>query len=205
VNDRGESYETGGIIAQEGFYAGIWHNRWLRIAIQLILVVGFSALTAAAKRIHPSLGIPGSSGILWLTAMVTGRLVTRWDGAGFLTGMGTAVWGIPIGLEHTFVYDLALYGCAGLLIDIIARLPKIDIRHPVGAMLCGFGAHMAKYGFIVAAALSSSVTKHFLLVGLLNSALLHAAFGIAAGLVAWGVVKGAQSGLKGCGKSLQRH
>jgi hypothetical protein len=156
------------------------------------MIVGFSALTAIAKKAHPSMGIPGSSGVYWLTAMIIGRSVTRWDGAGFLTGVGVAAWGIPIGLEHTFGYNVALYGCAGLLMDIVSRLPKIDIRHPVGAILCGFTAHMAKFGFIVYAALATSVTKHFLIVGLLNSALLHAAFGIAAGLLGWGLVKAGQ-------------
>jgi hypothetical protein len=177
-------------LAQESpFISRLWGNRSVRIAFQILMIVGFSALAAIAKKAHPSIGIPGSSGVYWLTAMIIGRSSTRWDGAGFLTGVGVAAWGIPFGLEHTFGYNIALYGCAGLLIDIIARLPRIDIRHPVGAMLCGFTAHMAKYGFIVVTALTASLTKHFLIVGLLNAALLHAVFGIAAGLLGWGLVR----------------
>jgi hypothetical protein len=172
----------------------LWDNRLIRISVQALLIIGFSALAAAAKRIHPSLGIPGSSAVFWLTAMVFGRSFTRWSGAGLLTGMGVAVWGVPFGLEHTFGYNVALYGCAGLLIDLITRLPKINILHPVGAVVCGFTAHMAKFVFILYAAISASVTKHFLLVGILDSALLHAAFGIAAGIFGWAVAKAVRIG-----------
>jgi hypothetical protein len=176
--------------------SNILGNIWVRIILQILMVVGFSALTAIAKKAHPSMGIPGSSAVYWLTAMVIGRSVTRWDGAGFLTGIGVAAWGIPIGLENTFTYNIGLYGVSGLLLDILARIPKIDICHPLGAAVCSLFAHMAKYGFIVYAALSSSVTKHFLVVGLLNSALLHAAFGIAAGLLGWGLVRVTRYGIK---------
>jgi hypothetical protein len=177
-------------ITQRRFFSGISHSKWVRIAFQLLLVAGFSALTAVAKKIHPSMGIPGSSGVYWLTVMIMGRSVTRWKGAGLLTGLSVGLWSIPIGLEHAVIYNVALYGCAGLLIDITASIPKIEIRHPVGAVLCGFMAHMAKFGFIVVTTLTASVARHFLVVGLLNSALLHAAFGIAAGLMGWGLFKG---------------
>jgi hypothetical protein len=178
-------------ITQDRLRSVFWQNRWVRIGLQVLLVIVFSALTAIAKKLHPSMGIPGSSAVYWLTVMIVGRSVTRWHGAGMLTGVGVGLWGIPIGLEHTFIYDIALYGCAGLLIDITSSLPRLDIRTPIGAVLCGFSAHMTKFGFILCTTLTASVTRHFLVVGILNSALLHAAFGAAAGLLGWGLFKGA--------------
>jgi len=173
-----------------------WADKRIRIAVQLLLIAAFSALTAFAKKVHPSAGIPGSSAIFWLTAMIAGRSAVKMEFAGLLTGLGTAAWGIPMGLEHTFGYNILLYGASGLLLDMMTKIPKISLDNPFGAALCGLVAHMAKYGFIVYAALATSVSKHFIIVGFIKSAALHAAFGIAAGLIAWGIVKAARLGMK---------
>ncbi len=47
-------------------------------------------------------------------------------------------------------------------------------------------AHMVKFGFVAVPALVSGVTKKFMLVGPVESGLLHLAFGAAAGLLGWG-------------------
>jgi hypothetical protein len=167
----------------------ICEKRGFRLGVQIMLVVIFSALAAAGKVIHPSQGIPGSSSLYWLAPMMLGMTVMRWPGAGVLTGISMGCWGIPFGMEHTFGYNVALYGSTGLLIDLITSIPKVNIRHPLGAIVTGFGAHMIKFGFILGAATMSSVTRHFIVVGILNSALLHAAFGIASGFIAWSVFK----------------
>ena len=174
----------------------LWSDKRTRFLLKLLLIVGFSALTAVAKRLHPSMGIPGSSGVFWLTAMIIGRSTVKMDFSGTLMGAGVAAWGIPFGLEHTFGYNILLYGITGLLLDLMLKIPKVSLSNPIGAAVCGLVAHMAKYGFIVYGALATSVTKHFIVVGFLNSAALHAAFGIAAGLIGWGVVKVASYGVK---------
>jgi hypothetical protein len=183
-------------LTHPGTMSDLWEKKWVRVVAQVLLITAFSAFTAIAKKMHPSIGVPGSSAVYWLTVMVIGRSVTRWDGAGFLTGAGVGVWGLAVGLEHSFVYDLALYSTTGLLLDIMARVPKIDIRHPVGAAISALVAHMAKFGFIVASAMLSSLTTHFMVVGLVNSALLHAGFGIAAGVFGWSIFKGGQLAFK---------
>jgi hypothetical protein len=153
------------------------------------MVVGFSALTAVAKRVHPSMGIPSSSAPFWLSAMVISRCTIKWNGAGALVGVGTALWGIPIGLEQSFGQNLASFAMAGGFLDIMAKVPKIDIRRWWGAALCGLVANMAQFSIIIYSALSANVVKHFMIVGMLNSVLLHIAFGIASGLIGWGVFK----------------
>jgi hypothetical protein len=185
-----------GTIPQERSTSRLWSDRRTRLLLKLLLIVGFSALTAVAKRLHPSMGIPGSSAVFWLTAMVVGRSVVKTELTGTLTGLGVAAWGIPLGLEHTFGYNVLLYGASGLLLDVMTRLPKMGVEHPVGAALSGLVAHMAKYGFIVYAAVTASVTKHFIVVGFLNSAALHALFGAAAGIIGWAIVKTARYGFK---------
>jgi hypothetical protein len=100
----------------------ICEKRGFRLGVQIMLVVIFSALAAAGKVIHPSQGIPGSSSLYWLAPMMLGMTVMRWPGAGVLTGISMGCWGIPFGMEHTFGYNVALYGSTGLLIDLITRI-----------------------------------------------------------------------------------
>jgi hypothetical protein len=173
-----------------------WRDTRVQALIQIMLLIGFAGLAALGKAWHPPQGIPGSSAIFWLAPLILGRALVRRDGAGLFMGLGVAVWGIPLGLNNTFGYNAALYGITGLVLDIVARLPRINIRCLLGAILCGLMAHMVKFGFIVAAAMTSSTTRHFMLFGLARSAGLHAAFGVAAGVLAWLFIKGGrQAGL----------
>jgi hypothetical protein len=172
----------------------ILNRKWVHVALQVLMIVAFSALTALAKKVSPGMGVPGSSGVLWIGALVIGRSTVRWTGAGTLIGAGVAVWGLPLGLGHSFGYDIALYTCAGLFLDFMARIPGVNILNPVGAGACGLVSHVAKFGFIVYSTYFASVSRHFLVVGLLKSALLHAAFGIAGGLLGWLAVRGAKKG-----------
>ena len=185
-----------GELVQEGFYAGIWHNRWARITLEALLVVGFSAITALAKRAHPSLGIPSSSAPFWLTAMIVARSTMKWKGAGALVGVGAALWGGPVGLEHAFGQNLLSFGLAGGALDLVTMIPGIDIRRWWGAIVCALAANMTQFGVIVYSALSSTVIKHFQIVGMTRSTLLHVGFGVAAGIIGWAIFRGARSGLK---------
>ena len=176
----------------------LWEHRGVRISIQAALVVAFSAMAALGKSIHPALGIPGSSALYWLGPMMLGAAVMRWKGSGVLMGIGVGCWTLPFGLQHTMGYNMMLYGSTGLLIDLIANLPGVNIRNPFGALVTGLGAHLAKFAFIMGGAALSPVIKHFVLVGVLNSLGLHIAFGLASGFCAWAVFRLGQ----GAGKKL---
>ncbi len=185
-----------GTLVQERFYADIWNNRWVRIAFQVLLVVGFSVLTALAKKAHPSIGVPSSSAPFWLSAMIIARCTMKWDGAGALVGIGTAVWGMPIGLNQGFGQNLASFALAGAALDIMARVPGISIRRWWGAIVCALAANFVQFGVVIYSALMSPTLKHFEVVGMMQSTLLRIGFGIAAGLIGWGIFQSARSGLK---------
>lgn len=157
----------------------------VRTALKIIFLIGMGYLAAVGKKIHPSMGIPGSSAVYWLMPMVIGKIAVKQRGSGLLMGATVALTTIPVGLNHTSFYNFGLYGATGLALDIVTALPKINIRNPLGAIFCGMMAHMVKFGFILGIAISSSVTKHFLIVGILESAGLHLVFGAAAGATAW--------------------
>ncbi len=164
-----------------------WQDTRVRTAAQILFLVGMGAVAVLMKKITFPLGIPGHSGVLWLGTLVAGRALVRRDGAGLLMGASMALWALPIGLNNKpFAYNLGLYAAAGLTLDIVARLPRISIRHPLGAIFCGMMAHIVKFGFVAVPALVSGVTKKFMLVGPVESGLLHLAFGAAAGLLGWG-------------------
>lgn len=163
-----------------------WQDTRVRTAAQILFLVGMGAVAVLMKKITFPLGIPGHSGVLWLGALVAGRALVRRDGAGLLMGASMALWALPIGSNKPFVYNLGLYAAAGLTLDMVARLPRISIRHPLGAIFCGMMAHIVKFGFVAVPALVGGVTKKFMLVGPVESGLLHLAFGAAAGLLGWG-------------------
>jgi hypothetical protein len=183
-------------LTQERFYPGVLHNKWARIALQVLLVAGFSVLTALAKKAHPHLGIPSSSAPYWLSAMILARCTMKWDGSGVLVGIGTALWGIPISLNQGFAQNLASFAFAGAALDIMTRIPGINIRRWWGAIVCALVANLAQFGVIIYSALTSPILKHFELVGMMESTSLHIGFGIAAGLIGWAAFRGAQTGLQ---------
>ena len=92
-----------------------------------------------------------------------------------------AVWGVPIGLGHSLAYNAGLYGLAGALIDGI-RAIGVRLDRPVGAMVAGIGAHVAKFGFILGAAWAGGIIRRFEVFGLLGSLRNHLVFGAAGGL-----------------------
>lgn len=151
--------------------------------LRLVAVLAFGALAAGAKTCSLHLGIPGHSGVLWLGAMLAGRVLVNRHGSGLLLGMSTAAWGVPLGLGHPFAHNLLLYGAAGAALDLACRIPGLEIRTCRGAAIAGMLAHLVKFLFIIGSAFSSTVMRHVLVVGALRSAALHLFFGVLAGLL----------------------
>jgi hypothetical protein len=178
-----------------GSISNLWQNTRVRSLLQILFLLGMGALATFAKSISLPLGIPGHSAVLWLGVMVAGRTLVNKNGAGTLMGASVALWAIPMsGLPEAvssagFFDNLALYGLTGLALDLSARIPRVNIRHWSGALLCGTLAHMVKFGFKMAITLFSPVVRHFLLVGVLKSLGLHILFGAMAGLLGWGAYK----------------
>ncbi len=180
-----------------GWAPAVWQNKRARVVLQILFLLGMGALTTLSKGISLPLGIPGHSGLLWVAVLVAGRAFVRKDGASTLMGISAALWVYPMAGLHLpdglasngILYNIGLYGGTGLALDLLARLPKVNIRNPFGAIFCGAAAHMVKFGFIMVSAIASPLTRHFLIVGVLKSAGLHIMFGAGAGLLGWGAYK----------------
>jgi hypothetical protein len=173
-----------------GLILSLWQKTWFRVLVQILFLLGMSGVAAWAKSVSPGIGIPGSSGILWVTPLVIGRMAVQKRGAGILMGVTTALWGVPFGIHNALFYNLFLYGITGVALDLAAVLPFINIRNPFGAVFCGVFAHLIKFGFISEAAMLTGVSKNFIIFGLAKAGILHIAFGAAAGILAWLAYKG---------------
>jgi hypothetical protein len=86
-------------------------------------------------------------------------------------------------------YNMCLYGVTGLTLDLSARIPRMNIRHWFGALLCGTLAHSAKFGFLMLTTFFNPITRHFVLFGVLKAFGLHLLFGAMAGLLGWGAYR----------------
>ena len=181
-----------------GDISSLWQNARVRAILQVLFLLGMGALATVAKGISIPLGIPGHSAVLWLGVMVAGRTLVNKNGAGTLMGASVALWTIPIsagwhmpeGIATAgFLDNFYLYGLTGLALDLSAKLPKMNIRHWFGALLCGTLAHLVKFAFKMLGTLFSPVVKHFMLVGVLQSFGLHILFGAMAGVLGWGAYR----------------
>jgi hypothetical protein len=169
-----------------------WKDARIKILAQILLLIVFSAVAAFGKQWAPSLQIPGSSGLFWLTPLILGRMLVKRHGGGTLMGLGMAGWGMALGFDKPLGTNVALYGITGLVMDLACGLPPVNIRNVIGAIVCGLAAHMVKFGFVVVSALSFGGSKHFMVFGLAKSALSHAGVGIASAIIAWALFKGGQ-------------
>lgn len=157
----------------------------VNLAVQLLFLVFMGGLVALSRRyfgLH--LGIPGHTGLLWMFLMVTGRAVVRRDGAGVVMGASTALWGVAIGLNHSLHYNLALYSLTGLGLDLAVRAFRLELGHPLMALVAGAAAHLAKFLFILGYAVGLALPQQFLVVGVGRALGYHLLFGAAGGLLA---------------------
>ncbi len=172
----------------------MWQNTRVRTVLQVLFLLGMGALATYAKSISIPLGIPGHSAVLWLGVLVAGRTLVNRSGAGFLMGASIALWVVPMsgwrmpdGLAtNGIIYNFGLYGGTGLALDLAARIPKMNIRHPLGALACGVLALSAKFGFTMLTTYLNPVVRNFVLLGVAKSFGLHILFGAMAGLLGWG-------------------
>jgi hypothetical protein len=157
-------------------------SRSLALDVALAVVVGLVA--ALAKRyLDWRLGIPGHGGVGWIASLVAGTAVVRRPGGSVIAGAAMAVWGAPLGLNHTLAYNLGVYTLAGAVIDG-SRAIGVRLDRLPGALTVGAATHVAKYGYVLAVAWASGIVRRVEVYGLLAALRNHILFGAAGGLVA---------------------
>jgi len=158
-------------------------RRSLAADLVLALAIGFVA-TLAKRYLDFHLGLPGHAGVGWIAVLISGRLVTERPGMATLAGLSMGIWGEPIGLGHSFGYNMLLYGLAGGLLDSGALL-RMPLHRAWAATLAGMILHLAKFGFIFANAWISGIMRNVEVYGFLGALRNHVAFGALGGFLGW--------------------
>lgn len=155
------------------------------IAVALGVAVATGLVAALTKRyLDFHLGIPGHAGVGWIAVLVSGRLINRRVGMATVAGLSMGLWGVPIGLGHSVVYNMMLYGMAGGLLDS-GTLVRLPLRRAWGAGLAGIIVHVAKFGVVIGNAWVSGILRRVEIYGFLRALGNHIVFGALGGIAGW--------------------
>jgi hypothetical protein len=149
----------------------------------IALAIGFVA-TLAKRYLDFHLGVPGHAGVGWISVLVAGQLMYGRPPMAVVAGLSMGVWGVPLDLNHSIGYNMALYGLAGGLLDSRV-LVGVTLHKVWGAALAGTAIHLAKFGFVFTFAWISLTVRNVEISGLVAAMTNHVLFGIAGGLFGW--------------------
>lgn len=141
-------------------------------------VVAVAAIVAQAD-VRLAIGLPGHRGLLWLTVLAVVAYTARTRGTTTAVGAASAL--LLAGLGATPV-DALRYAAAAALLDAALALPAVR-RLPVLLAVLAGPIHLV--------ALATPLLRG---MPLGDRPLLHLAFGLAAGLIAWAITRGTCDG-----------
>jgi hypothetical protein len=156
------------------------------VARDLASLLGFSAaLAVTAGVIRTPMHLPGHSALFWLPVLVLAGAHRRPGmalGAALFGGGVAGLWGGVDGLGFA-----SLLGAAAVM--EVSGLGRPSQPRAVRWALAGMGAHAAKFALKLIASLTTGLPLN--LAGLFPLATLglYVAFGLAAGLLAWALLK----------------
>jgi hypothetical protein len=151
----------------------------------VFIAVTVGLVAALAKRhLDFHLGIPGHAGVGWIAVLVSGALIIRRPGMATIAGVTMALWGVPVGLNHSLAYNALLYGLAGAVLDsrVLLRLP---LHRPWGALIAGITVHLAKFAFVFANAWIVLTVRNVEIFGFVGALANHLVFGALGGVAGW--------------------
>jgi hypothetical protein len=161
---------------------GTFRSLSLRDVILVALLAGLVVFSKAI--IRAPLHIPGRSGLFWVAVMVTGQGVIRKRGAGTAMGLVAGLLATVITPGSEGLLTWVKFLAAGVTLDAVAVMAGQRLDRYVAAAAAGALVHMAKLTGMLLVGLAMGIPSKILALGLGASAATHAAFGVAAGLLA---------------------
>ncbi|NTU71489.1 MAG: hypothetical protein HGB10_06685 [Coriobacteriia bacterium] len=129
--------------------------------------------------------LPGHAGVLWIAALIVGRSVVRYPGAGALMGLlGGTLVAIFQPSDAAIFFTIAKYVLPGLVLDALAPLFGQRFDQFLPAIVAGALAHSAKVAVDLVQGWAAGLTGAVLATGITLQLVLHIAFGALGGLVA---------------------
>lgn len=157
-------------------------------ATDFVLAVLVGLVAALAKKyLDFHLGVPGHAGVGWIAALICGSLVNPRRGMAVVAGLSMGLWSAPVGLDHTLGYNVALYTSVAGVLEL-SLLTRVPVRRLLGAAAVGAAVHVAKYVFVFVRAWVDGIVRNVEIYGLVEALRNHLAFGIAGGMVGWGLL-----------------
>lgn len=153
---------------------------------QITVIALVAVLVVVAKTVlRLPIKVPGHAGVLWIAALIVGRVAVRRPGAATLMGLvGGTLVAIVQPSEAGLFFAVAKYVIPGIILDVLAPLFGDRLDRIPFAMAAGAAAHAGKVVVDVVQAYAAGLRGPLLFAGLTWELMLHIAFGALGGLIA---------------------
>ena len=170
------------------FAGGVARSRWARhgaaqAAALCLLATGGIVLQQA---LHTPLQLPGHRGLVWLALLVAVRLGTRRAGLATAVGAASGLAIFGLGLSPNGAMGSLPYLAAAIAIDGLAAVAFVR-SHPWLLALAAAPIHLLALADPVSRSLRVGVHPTALLQTMQTVIWWHLAFGLAAGVLGWGL------------------
>ncbi|UCD92991.1 MAG: hypothetical protein JSV43_03510 [Methanobacteriota archaeon] len=159
------------------------------LLFSVVVIASFSVFVALSKGyLRVPLRIPGHSAIYVIPLILLGRLASRNRFAGI--GIGGLSGGIMAftGIGGGFFLAIPRYLMMGAVVDILLW-KKWTRENMTVLVVAGAFANIAKFFMGMVIATLVGIPAFFIQLGMTYSLITHLAFGVAGGLIAFGVLK----------------
>ena len=170
-----------------------WALRWW----EALLLFGSGVLAVVLHRAYDtSLGLPGHHGMEWMALMILGRALSRFRGAGMLTGVGASLASTLPFLQGGNPYAWLFYVLPGLVMDLAFRyLPDLADKFWFLVLLGGLAHATKPLGQLIVNLITGWPFGSFR-NGFLYPFASHLLFGMIGGLIGALIVLGIQRSSK---------
>jgi len=153
---------------------------------ELLLMALFGALIVVANvALRFPIRVPGHSGLLWMTLLVTARAVVARPGAASIVGLASGLMATFAGVGDKGALDTFLsYTAAGVGVDAVMAVTGARMR-PLSCALAGLGGNLLKLATKTVLELWIGIPAGFLLLGRAYPAFTAAVFGLAGGYLGY--------------------
>jgi len=138
------------------------------------------------QALHAPLHLPGHRGLVWLALLIAVRLGSGRAGAATAVGAASGVLILGLGLSPNGLIGALPYLAAAVAVDALAAL-KLVRDHPWLLALAAAPIHLVALVVPMSRSLRVGVIPTALLQTMQTVIWWHLAFGLAAGLLGWGL------------------
>jgi hypothetical protein len=155
------------------------------ISLREAIFLAMMSVTAifAKEFINLSLGVPGHSGLLWMAAFVTGKIVINKRLSGSYEGTITGFLALLLGAGKDGVFAFLKFFIPGAFLDVFYLFFPLTWKYWWMVGVWASLAHISKLGVNYLTGMLLGIPKAFLNLGMGLSLIAHLLFGFIGGLL----------------------